>query len=214
MSRHSAPLPRITAFCWPGAMLVCSGLLALAVTHSAVVNQLDAGLLGDVRNGAPVADRWILALTSLGDTHVVLVVTAVAAAVLLGARYVRMALALVLSIAATEVAVAIIKGIVTRPRPPAAEAVTSAAGFSFPSGHAAATTAIAAVLVFYFARSRSWSRRLLVAVAGLLLPALIGVSRVYLGVHYPTDVIAGWLIGATIAVASLLLVFRPARQSL
>jgi undecaprenyl-diphosphatase len=195
-------------------MLVCSGLLALAVTHSAVVNQLDAGLLGDVRNGAPVADRWILALTSLGDTHVVLVVTAVAAAVLLGARYVRMALALVLSIAATEVAVAIIKGIVTRPRPPEAEAVTSAAGFSFPSGHAAATTAIAAVFVFYFARSRSRSRRLLVAVAGVLLPVLIGASRVYLGVHYPTDVIAGWLIGATIAVISLLLVFRPARQSL
>jgi undecaprenyl-diphosphatase len=88
--------------------------------------------------------------------------------------------------------------------------VTSAHGFSFPSGHAAATAAIAAVLVFYFARSRSWPGRALVAAGGALLPALIGASRVYLGVHYPTDVIAGWLIGATVAVTTLLLVFRPA----
>lgn len=64
----------------------------------------------------------------------------------------------------------------------------AAQGYSFPSGHSTSATAVYASLPFY--RRRGW----LIAVA-ILLPLLVGLSRVCLGVHYPTDVIFGWLLG-------------------
>lgn len=64
----------------------------------------------------------------------------------------------------------------------------AAQGYSFPSGHATSATAVYTSLPFYC--RKGW----LLAVA-VLLPLLVGISRVCLGVHYPTDVIVGWLLG-------------------
>lgn len=61
-------------------------------------------------------------------------------------------------------------------------------GYSFPSGHSTSAAAVYTSLPFY--RKKGW----LIAIA-ILLPLAVGISRVCLGVHYPTDVIAGWLLG-------------------
>ena len=61
-------------------------------------------------------------------------------------------------------------------------------GFSFPSGHATATMAAATALLFTANKKWSWS--------GMILTILMGLSRIYLTVHYPTDVIAGLIVGA------------------
>lgn len=71
-------------------------------------------------------------------------------------------------------------------------------GTSFPSSHAANTMAIAVCLIGLWPLSRAGRRprsRWLV----LLLPLLVGYSRIYLGKHYPSDVLGGWLVGATFA---------------
>jgi undecaprenyl-diphosphatase len=88
-----------------------------------------------------------------------------------------------------------------RPRPdlfiPAAKVFTA----SFPSGHAAFSAITYMTLAALLARMTS-SRRLryyFVAVA-IALTLMIGVSRIYLGVHYPTDVVAGWCIGSAWAL--------------
>jgi undecaprenyl-diphosphatase len=86
--------------------------------------------------------------------------------------------------------------------------LTQASGFSFPSGHAATAVAVYAVLALLLGRRCCDRTRIVLAVLGGLVVLAIGASRVYLGVHYPTDVVAGWLTGATLALASWLVVTR------
>lgn len=74
--------------------------------------------------------------------------------------------------------------------------VVEAAGYSFPSGHAMVSLCFYGILAFLLSRHiRDWRWRLAVATLAAALVAAIGVSRVYLGVHYPTDVIAGYTAG-------------------
>lgn len=82
----------------------------------------------------------------------------------------------------------------SRPRPVLLAHLTEVGGYSFPSGHAMAGAAIygalAVVAALRFPRQRPW----VVAPCAMLVLA-IGTSRVYLGVHYPSDVLAGWALG-------------------
>ncbi|MCW2924590.1 MAG: rane protein, partial [Thermoleophilia bacterium] len=72
-----------------------------------------------------------------------------------------------------------------------------AAGFSMPSGHAAASSAFAASLVLATFPGR-WRR--IALVLGVLFAGTVGLSRVVAGVHYPTDVVAGWCLGTGVAL--------------
>ena len=82
-----------------------------------------------------------------------------------------------------------------RPRPywidPAVKAYGAEASFGIPSGHAQNSTAVWGGLATSFKKQWLW-------VTSILLVFLIGFSRLFLGVHFPTDVLAGWLIGATV----------------
>jgi undecaprenyl-diphosphatase len=84
------------------------------------------------------------------------------------------------------------------PRPPAG-LLTSALAFGFPSGHTLASTAVAIVVGYVLARERG-ARSIGWAIA-LAVPLAVGVSRLYLDMHWASDVIGGWLVGALYAVA-------------
>jgi undecaprenyl-diphosphatase len=192
-----------------GLMVATVAVLAAAVTGSAMVSRLDFAVGGELSAGAaqPFTNVF-LAITTLGATDVILFVTAIALALLAALRHWQGCLTLALSIATTEAGVAAVKLLVERPRPPAGEALTEASGFSFPSGHAAAAVAVYAVLALLLARGCCGRKRILLALAGAFVVLAVGASRVYLGVHYPTDVLAGWLTGGTLALASWLVAKR------
>jgi undecaprenyl-diphosphatase len=102
---------------------------------------------------------------------------------------------LVAGLAIAFVGVHEIKDAVDRPRPPGG--LVDASGSSFPSGHAAYSVFYVWLAVTTVLRLRpGMARRAAVVVAGIVAAALIGLSRVYLGVHYLSDVNAGWALGA------------------
>lgn len=91
----------------------------------------------------------------------------------------------------------LLKDLFDRERPDFIPHLIYSSSASFPSGHAASAAAV--YLTFGFAIANLMARKVLryyALGAALLIAFLIGVSRVYLGVHYPTDVVAGWCIGA------------------
>lgn len=108
----------------------------------------------------------------------------------------------------------VLKWFFHRDRPTVLERLWQANDSSFPSGHAMLSAALAAAVVALLWRTRF---RAPAVVLGGVYAALVGVSRVYLGVHYPTDVLAGWALGvawvAFIAVLSWPLLPRAQRDA-
>lgn len=73
--------------------------------------------------------------------------------------------------------------------------------FSFPSGHAMNNAALyTTLLLLTLQYVENKKLKIIISIICILMPILIGISRIYLGVHYATDVIAGWLLGITISV--------------
>ncbi len=96
----------------------------------------------------------------------------------------------------------VLKVVVQRARPVISDPVSHAPGWSFPSGHAANAAAIAAVLLLLvWPLCGPAARRVLVAVAAVVV-AITMADRVFLGVHFPSDVVAGLLFGSGLAIAS------------
>ena len=102
-----------------------------------------------------------------------------------------------------------LKRVVARPRPqlwPRLETWPPVAGsesFAFPSGHALAAATFYPLLAYVLARRTACPSRRAAVLVGALLALWIGLGRLYLGVHWPTDVLAGWALGATQAVVAM-----------
>lgn len=95
----------------------------------------------------------------------------------------------------------LLKVLYDRPRPTVVTQLDPTGGLSFPSGHSMIAAAVYMTLGVLFARTLPTRRLRMFAVAtGASLTMIIGVSRLYLGVHYPTDVVAGWTAGAAWAL--------------
>ena len=137
---------------------------------------------------------------------------AVVALLFLGLR--REAVLFAMTVAGGWIANTALKGIVGRERPQIVPHLMEAGGESFPSGHSfnAAVVYIAMALAFAAMSSRHSVRYTLVATA-MILSAMIAWSRVMLGVHFPSDVTAGWLGGAGWAFLAAALLYRPAKAA-
>jgi undecaprenyl-diphosphatase len=148
-------------------------------------------------------------VTALGSDAVIGLVLGVGAGVLWLARDRLDAIQLLVAGLGASIAVAIAKLVFARPRPSVVPHLVQVTGFSFPSGHALITTAIYATVAM-IARRHAPTRgaRALITGAAVLVIVLVAASRVYLGVHYPSDVLAGIAAGLAWALAASAVVRR------
>ena len=148
----------------------------------------------------PVGPEWIenalLDLTSIGGSTVLgLVVLSVVGFLLLQTRY-WTALVVMMTAISGEVVNTAMKAAFNRPRPSIVPQLRTVFSTSFPSGHAMESAIVYLTLGAILMRvAESRLTKAYIMGIAMLLTMLVGVSRVYLGVHYPTDVIGGWIIG-------------------
>lgn len=176
-----------------------------AVTEGDDVARFDAvahGLIYDALGGSPGLG---LAVTWFGNNATLIGFVVVVAAVLVIAKRYWAAFRVVFASGVGGLVITGLKVLFARQRPEAQ--VIEATGYSFPSGHAFASTVFYGMMVYLVWRlTKNTGARVLAAVVGPLVVILVGLSRVYLNVHFLTDVLAGWLAGGAWLVASLLLI--------
>jgi undecaprenyl-diphosphatase len=156
--------------------------------------------------GLPRGPAWLrevgIDITALGSTVVLLLLVLAVSGFLWIQRQPRLIVLLLASAAGGFVINAAMKAVFARPRPSVVPHLREVFTPSFPSGHAALSAVVyltIGVLLFEVVRGRT--ARLYCLAVAMAATGLIGLSRVYLGVHYPSDVLAGWAAGIAWATA-------------
>jgi undecaprenyl-diphosphatase len=181
------------------------GLVELMLAASAASPPaFDARILLAFREGGhpdtPLGPHWLKEavrdVTSLGSTTVLFLIAAAVAAYLALIRRAATGLFVVFAVAGGQALSSLLKLAVDRPRPEIVSHLAHVSTLSFPSGHAmmsAVTYLTLGLLAARFLPRRA--TKIYVLALAVVMTFLIGVSRLYLGVHWPSDVMAGWCAG-------------------
>ena len=158
----------------------------------------------------PVGPHWVQEtardVTALGGFTVLTLITILAAILLSTHRRRTQARVFVGAVVFGQILSAAVKLLVARARPDIVPHLDLVYASSFPSGHSAMSPVVYLTLAGIVAAGEMdrASKVLLLTLAPVLVAA-IGVSRIYLGVHWPTDVLAGWAMGTAVALAATLI---------
>jgi undecaprenyl-diphosphatase len=198
-------------------LLVAGGVLALLALGGEVregeTGAFDRRIILALRVAGhphvPIGPPWLQDvmrdITALGGTTVVVLVTALVAAALVFHRHWRRAIILVSVMVLSQSCDELLKGLYNRPRPHFAPLGAYVYAQSFPSGHSTGSAALWLSLAMIAAsfEPRRREKTFWFAVAGIVIFS-VGASRVYLGAHWPTDVLAGWVLGSCWALSGWL----------
>jgi membrane-associated phospholipid phosphatase len=189
-----------------GAALVFAGVAEDVIGHNGIATTDPVRLAWVVhhRTGAMVGGARFL--DAAGSVAMVVVLAVLVTGVLWWRRVpLAAALTPALAVLGAGATAAVLKVLVDRPRPSASYRLLAETDPSFPSGHATGTMALgvsAAVVVAVYLLRRPLARAVALAV-GAALPLAVAASRLELGVHWPTDVVAGLALGATVALLTV-----------
>lgn len=200
-------LQRIKPLTWMNlAVLVAALSLFLFIAHEVADGDhlaLDETIMRSLQTAAPTRPNdsiWFAELardvTALGSMIVLTTITVLVAGFLALSRRFGAALFLIVAAAGGQTLNTLLKFLYGRPRPDTALRWLEIDSLSFPSGHSTSSAVIYLTLAVLLARLTENKRQKVYLIgSALLLSFLVGLSRVYLGVHYPTDVVAGWTLG-------------------
>ena len=198
--------------------LVFFGVLLPLVGFGVLVDELrepegfafDVPLLEAARASAtPSSDAFFVAMALIGYQFGVVPFDIVMVLTLAWRRRLRQGLFAGLAIVGSALLNLAAKPIFARERPALWESIAPEHNYSFPSGHAMGSMTLACVLVLLAWRTRA--RWPVLGVATVFV-VLVGMSRVYLGVHYPSDILAGWAAAIAWTMAVHVLVFQRGKH--
>ncbi|HEY6711552.1 MAG TPA: phosphatase PAP2 family protein [Rubrobacter sp.] len=185
---------------WLAAGLALSAFVIWAFTELADVviegerRRVDRAVLLWIHTTFPSwLDGPMRIVTALGYYWFVLLLLVVTVAFFYQRGWRLSAILLLVSTAGSAVLTTVLKSVFQRARPELFDSGYQASFYSFPSGHATVAVGLYGMLTVVLAYRLRGTARWAVAVSGILVVLLIGFSRLYLGVHYPTDVVAGYL---------------------
>src|ERR671921_2620897 len=190
----------VVATAWLAAGLAFSAFVIWALTELADVvvegesRAFDRAMLLWIHTTFPSwLDGPMRIVTALGYYWFVLLLLVVAVSLFYQSGWRLSAILLLVSTAGSAVLTTVLKSVFERARPEVFDSGYHASFYSFPSGHATVAVGFYGMLTLVFAYRLRGTARWTLAVSGILVVLLIGFSRLYLGVHYPTDVVAGYL---------------------
>lgn len=203
------------------AMAAAAGALVLAAEVLAELAEsgteggwglLDDALAAGLRTQAdPHLLRWFAVLTHLGDTAVLTALAAAVAAALWWRGHRLLALGWLVALAGNGALTRILKQVFERVRPEHVHGLAEAHGYSFPSGHSSASMVAYSMLAYLATRLLAPPWHLPAALLASALIVTTGCSRIVLQVHYASDVLAGWVLGATWTVCAVLILEGASR---
>ena len=161
--------------------------------------------------------RWLQEcardVTALGGFTVLTLISLVAIAILVMKRRRLQAGIFAATVLGGQALAEAIKAIVARPRPDIVSHFDLVYSSSFPSGHSTMAPVVYLTLAVILAAGEPRRDvRMLIFACAVMLTLAVGVSRVYLGVHWPTDVLAGWVLGGAIALVAMTVLRLTARK--
>lgn len=162
-----------------------------------------AVLLGIHQVHLPWLDALVTSTTDIGGLIGVVVLTLLAVGLLCLARKYRAVVQLLIGVGGAGLMNVLLKNMFERARPDLWQWLVHESSYSFPSGHAMASSALAmsVVLILWHTRWR-WGA----VAAAALYTVYVGLTRLYLGVHYPSDIIGAWIISAAwVVLASMVI---------
>ena len=173
---------------------VLFSILAILVANGVTRSFDEQVLLWVNQHANDTFNAIFIALTELGGVYCIGVVSIFLTVFLLVKKQYYKALFVTFTMGGIALFNIFLKTLFDRTRPDLWEHLVTETSFSFPSGHSSASAALAFVVVLLLWRTK-W--RTLSIILGVVYVLAIGLSRMYLGVHFPTDVLGGWLLGLT-----------------
>jgi undecaprenyl-diphosphatase len=199
---------------------ICGGILIFAgvtdLIREGEAHETEIQWMRDLRSpedparpiGPVWLEHWSRHVTALGDGVVLALVTLLVAGYLLIERLYASTALLLVAVIGGAILTTVLKGYFDRDRPSVVPHLADSLFQSYPSGHSMMSSVVYLTLAVLLSRAmeRRRAKIYLVGVA-LFLSFLVGLSRVYLGVHYPTDVVAGWAGGVAWALLCWLIAY-------
>lgn len=191
-----------------GIFLACLiGFVAIAdsVQDGETLVYDDAILTAINAQSTPLWDSFFTTSTRFGGGYTIVAVAIGLSILLAVRRSYKAAITVAVGVAGAGIINKTLKLVFERARPDLWEHLVTETSYSFPSGHAMMSSAIALTIIAISWRTRF---RWVVLVLGIIYIAIVGFSRLYLGVHYPTDVLAGWLISSVWVLLVVAVVYQ------
>lgn len=204
----------------PRTLVLFGAAIAASIGFAILAAEMRAGELDRLDRAVELAihrldarppDVVMKAAAAIGADRVLLPAVAVVVALAIRMRQRAVAVILVIDTIAVIAAYSLLKGMFSRERPRLFDKIALPTGYSFPSGHAMSAVGIYGVIAAALIALYPRARRPVIA-AAIALIAMVGLSRIYLGVHWPSDVIGGFLAGVPPLVVSVHLIHHPHRR--